>query len=67
MPLRMLRLREVMIRTGLSRSTIYDYIRRGTFPKQVVLGAQSVGWIEAEIHGWIAARVNESRIPIISR
>jgi len=30
---------------------------KGTFPKQVQLGPKAVGWIEAEIDAWIAARI----------
>ena len=64
-----LRLKEVMSRTGLSRSTIYD--RRNptstrhdpSFPQQVVLGndAGAVGWIESEIDAWIQSRIGSSR------
>ena len=57
----MLRLRQVQQRTGLSRSGIYQRISEGTFPKQVSLGARSVGWVEAEVAGWIVDRISQSR------
>jgi prophage regulatory protein len=38
--------------TGLPRSTIYQRMAEGTFPKPVSLGGRSVGWIEAEIADW---------------
>jgi prophage regulatory protein len=57
----MLRLRQVKERTGLSRSGIYQRISEGTFPKQISLGARSVGWIESEIEGWIIDRISQSR------
>ena len=60
-PLRMLRLPMVLARTGLSKSTLYELIREGSFPKPVRLGAQAVGWFEAEVDGWIWGRVAESR------
>ncbi len=50
---RILRLPTVILRTGLSRSTIYARIGDGTFPRQVALGAGSVGWREAELDAWI--------------
>lgn len=53
---RLLRLPEVLLRTGLSRSSIYERIRAGTFPKQVSLGVNSVAWLENDIAAWIAAR-----------
>ena len=60
-PVRMLRLPMVLARTGLSRSTLYELIREGSFPKPVRLSAQAVGWVEAEVDGWVRDRVAESR------
>lgn len=56
-----LRRKQVEARTGLSRSTIYDRIKAGTFPAPISLGAKAVGWIESEIDAWLNARVEESR------
>jgi prophage regulatory protein len=53
----MLRLRAVMARTGLSRSSIYLRISVGSFPRQVRLGERSVGWLEHEVEEWIRAAV----------
>ncbi len=53
-----IRLPEVKKQTGLSRSTIYDFIAKGQFPRQVELGVHAVGWVEADIQGWIASRIN---------
>ena len=56
-----LRLPTVKARTGLSRSTIYQRVADGNFPKPVNLGARAVGWLEAEIDSWLAAQVERSR------
>ncbi len=56
-----LRRRQVQTRTGLSRSTIYQYIKGGVFPKPVPLGPRAVGWLESEVSEWIAARVKIAR------
>ena len=56
-PIRIVRLREVMARTGLSRSTIYVWVAEGRFPKPVPLGARSVGWIESELEKWLRDRI----------
>lgn len=56
-----LRLPKVKARTGLSRSTIYLGVARGTFPAPVTLGARAVGWVESEIDTWLAQRVQASR------
>lgn len=54
---RILRLNEVKVLTGLSRSTIYAEIAKGNFPRQVKLtGARSVGWYESAINQWIESR-----------
>lgn len=60
-PLRILRLREVIARTGLSRSTIYERVGKGEFPRQIALGPNSAGWIETEVEAWIASRIAASR------
>ena len=53
-----LRLTSVREMTGLSRSTIYLMMRDGAFPKNVLLGARSVGWLVGDIEAWIDSRIN---------
>lgn len=53
-PERIIRLRTVLDRTGLSRTTIYRKIAEGTFPAQVKLGVHGAGWHESAIDAWIA-------------
>ena len=53
--------KQVETRTGLSRSTIYQYIKDGVFPKPVPLGPRAVGWLESDVSEWIAARVKIAR------
>jgi prophage regulatory protein len=57
---KILRLRDVQSWTGLSRSSIYLMMRDGGFPKSLSLGTRSVGWLEADIQGWIDSRVSSS-------
>lgn len=57
-PLQIMRLPEVIATVGLSRPSIYRLKDAGAFPKQIKLGASSVGWLRAEIEAWIAARVS---------
>lgn len=59
-PARLLRLPEVKTRCGLSRSTIYQRIKNGTFPPALSIGARSVAWIESDIDGWIADQVRSA-------
>ncbi|MBO6581988.1 MAG: AlpA family transcriptional regulator [Hyphomonas sp.] len=53
---RIIRRPEVERLTGLSTSTIYDWISQKTFPAPVRLGARMVGWRESEIETWIDAQ-----------
>lgn len=56
-PLRFVRMREATIKTGMSKSSIYDLMAQDRFPKTVSLGGRSVAFIEAEIDAWMAERV----------
>lgn len=56
-----LRLPEVKARTGLSRSTIYLRISKGTFPKPISLGGRAVGWLSEEVTAWIDQQIEASR------
>lgn len=51
---RIIRLRTVLDRTGLSRSTVYRKIAEGTFPSQVRISVHGAGWRESAINRWIA-------------
>ncbi len=53
-PLRVLRLPEVIQKTGLARTTLYMMSRDGKFPVSISLGGKAMGWIESEIDQWIA-------------
>ena len=57
-----LRLKQVIARTGLSRSTIYALIKKSKFPAQVTLcGGRAVGWVEQEITDYLAQQIQRSR------
>ncbi len=51
-----LRTPEVTRLTGLSRTTLWRFERRGTFPRRIRLGANSVGWLEDEVRDWVNSR-----------
>lgn len=56
-----LRIDAVIAKVGLSRATIYNMMKAGTFPKQIKLGARLSGWLESEVQGWIRERARASR------
>jgi prophage regulatory protein len=49
----------VLDRIGVSRSSIYLWMRQGRFPKPISLGPRAIGWVEADIDAWIADRAGE--------
>ena len=55
--MKLIRLSEVIDRTGLARATIYKYMAEGAFPASVSLGGRSVGWVDEEIDVWIKSKV----------
>lgn len=57
MTLSILRLPDVKRKTGQSRSTIYDKVKQGDFPKPVKIGERAVGWVEAEVDDWVKTRI----------
>lgn len=63
---RILRLSEVIQITGLSRSTIYQYMEDGKFPKPIKLGSHSVGWVDSEVYDWVNQRIAERNLTSIS-
>jgi prophage regulatory protein len=55
-PKTILRIEEVLHRTGLKRTMLYDLVRKGMFPQQLSLGARAVGWYEEQVEIWIRNR-----------
>ena len=53
-PERIIRMKTVQSRTGLSRSTIYRKIAEGTFPPRIKISITGAGWHESEISRWVA-------------
>ena len=66
---RLIRLPEVMNRTGYGRTSIYRKMKDGSFPKSVKLGGplkdpnafdcRAIAWIEDEVEQWIESRIEE--------
>ena len=67
--LRLIRLPEVLSRTGYGRTSIYRKMEEGTFPKCLKLGGpikdhtqfdcRAIAWIEDEVDQWIESRIEE--------
>ncbi|MCM2140979.1 AlpA family transcriptional regulator [Klebsiella pneumoniae] len=58
---KLIRLPEVIRKTGFGRTWIYELIKAGRFPKQVKISERSIAFIESEIDAWIEKVIAESR------
>ena len=58
MDIRMLRLSDVLAKTGLSRTGIYDDAAIGLFTKPVKIGARAAAWPAHEVDAVLRARVS---------
>lgn len=47
--------RTITAKTGISRSTLYKYVKDGHFPRQRKLGPRRVGWLASDIRSWMTA------------
>lgn len=63
--MRVLRMRQVQDRIGLSKSSIYDRLNvkspryDNTFPRPIKIGVSAVGWLEESINDWICSRMED--------
>lgn len=57
--MRLLKIKDVMDKTGLGRTSIYKYIGLDQFPRPVPLGEKRVAWVEHEIEEWIMTKVQQ--------
>jgi prophage regulatory protein len=55
-----LRIKQVKEVTGMSRSWLYEAIRRGEFPPPIALGLRAVAWDAAAVARWQAERIQHS-------
>ncbi|MBW6494571.1 MAG: AlpA family transcriptional regulator [Burkholderiaceae bacterium] len=56
-----IRLPDVLSRTGLSRSSVFLKVKKGEMPPPIKLGVRATGWVAEEIDNWIKQRVAASR------
>lgn len=55
--LKILRRHKVEERTTLSRTTIYELVKSGQFPRPIALTKKSVGWLSHEIDDWLKRQI----------
>ena len=54
--MRILKIKEVVHLTGLSRSTVYLLVQNEKFPGPLKLSTRASGWILGEVEEWINSR-----------
>ena len=58
---RFIRLPEVSKVTGMSRSTIYNRMKDGSFPRSYLLGSRMVAWLEKDIEDWMDSKLDDAK------
>jgi prophage regulatory protein len=56
-----IRLKEVLAICGKSRSSVYEAIKKGEFPKPVKLQGRSSAWIKSEVEQCVRLCISTSR------
>lgn len=65
--MRLIRLKEVLDKVKLSRSTVYERMSTRTFPRSVCLGPRVTCWVESEINDWIQSRRQIDSLAVTTR
>lgn len=56
--MKLIKLKDVIEMTTLSKATIYRLMSKGAFPSAVPLGARAVAWKLSDVIEWIDSRVS---------
>ncbi len=60
--IRIIRLPEVVAKTGFSRTTIYERLKHdAAFPRPIALGERAIGFVEHEVDAYLIALIEASR------
>ena len=59
-----LRIREVQLFSGLSRSQIYSLVAKGEFPRQVKVSEKASAWLLSELERWMEERVAGRKLDV---
>lgn len=54
----LLRVKEVVKKTGLGKSTIWSWVKDGKFPKPIKLSERISAWKESDIDAWIEGKID---------
>ena len=57
---RIIRIEQVIYKTGFRKTKIYQLIKMGEL-KPIKLGVRAIGFLEKEIDDWIQSKINATR------
>lgn len=52
---------DIRTRYGIPTSTMYNWIKRGIFPKPIKIGLRKVAWRAEDIEAWLAERERQGQ------
>ncbi|NOH28992.1 AlpA family phage regulatory protein [Vibrio mediterranei] len=61
--MKFLKLQQVMDKTTLCRSSIYNLIKTGDFPKNVTVMGKRKAWLESEVEDWMMSKIESVELP----
>lgn len=51
-------LEQVLALVPVGRTTIYNMVNAGEFPRQIKIGKRAAVWIKSEVDAWIGGKIN---------
>lgn len=60
--MRLIRLKEVLHKVGVSKATLYRLIAAGEFPASVTIANRAVAWEESLVDGYLMRKVSEQNL-----
>lgn len=61
-PTQFFRLPQLKSRLNVSGSTIWSWVKKGTFPKPIKLSENCTAWIAEDVERWATERIAESQL-----
>ena len=54
-----IRIKDVMKKTGLARSTVWLWVKEGKLPKPIKLSERVTVWKESDIDEWMESKIDQ--------
>lgn len=60
LPNRLLKRAEVSKITTLGKTSLYELMKAGEFPKPINIGGRRVAWLQSDVENWITDRLAQA-------